>query len=421
MLSSSVMFGAGEKRLSEGANSNSFNAALIPNGNIINGNNISFKGVFCGEDNLIENNFCNDTITNIKEDIAVLGKNPLTNISGKETTINNNSLESQKEETNSNKELIDAVKNELSKYLKISGYVMGRGIFCDSKTNYGGFDIRFFRFIGSGNITNDFSYRFQMEFAGNPRLLDAWLMWKKYDSFSIKTGQMKRPFSLESPISPILIGVAEYSIITTKLAGFTDRVGEHSGGNRDGGIIFAGDFIKPNKRNLFHYEVGVFNGVGINKKDDNNFKDIVGSLYFVPTKDFRIGGGAWFGKYGPKGSEVDRKRWNVGTKYDSKNFFFLSEYTSSVGGIVNNENAAKKTDGWYVLAGTPFVKNVKGFIKYEGYRDNKEWNSLQTRYHFGLNWDLHKNIMLQIAYYYTDERAKRTNYNTAVGQFVFRF
>jgi Phosphate-selective porin O and P. len=377
------MFGADDYRFDEGAD---------------------FKGL---EDN--KNYIGNSLFNNITDTVVFSNKEANNTIIGQDT---------KKED---NQDMIDAVKKELSKYLKLSGYVMGRGIYSDNKNNYGGFDIRFCRLIGAGNITKDFSYRVQIELAGNPRLLDAWLMWKKYDFFSIKAGQMKRPFSLESPISPTLIGVSEYSIITTKLAGFTDRVGEHMGGNRDGGVILAGDFVKVNKRNLFRYEVGIFNGTGINKKDDNNFKDLIGSLYFIPLKEFRIGGGGWLGKFGPKGNEVDRKRWNIGTKYDSNKLFVLSEYTSSKGGIVGKENAPLKSDGWYVLAGTPVLDNVKLFVKYEGYRDNKEWNSLQTRYHCALNWDVHKSIMLQIAYFFTNERTNRNNYNTTVGQVVFRF
>ena len=53
-----------------------------------------------------------------------------------------------------------------------------------------------------------------------------------------------------------------------KLASFSDRAGAHPSNGRDIGVQIQGDFLKNNAgRNLVHYQVGVFDGQGINVRD----------------------------------------------------------------------------------------------------------------------------------------------------------
>ena len=66
-----------------------------------------------------------------------------------------------------------------------------------------------------------------------------------------------------------------YSQPISKLAGFSDRTGEQSSNGRDIGLQIQGDFLKNQAgRNLLHYQIGVFNGEGMNQKDRDNRKDI---------------------------------------------------------------------------------------------------------------------------------------------------
>lgn len=310
----------------------------------------------------------------------------------------------------------------LSEHLNISGFILGRAQYSSDKSNYGGFDIRMLRFIMSGNITKSFAYRVQMEMAGGPRILDAWLEWKQYDFFRIRAGQMKRCFTFENPWSPITLGVPDYSQVIMKLSGFTDRVGEHSCGGRDVGIMFSGDFVKTETHHLFRYEVGVYNGNGINKADNNRSKDVIGSLYVRPIQHLHIGGGYWLGKYGPQNEMVDRKRWTVGFKYDDSRYLLRGEYIASKGGKLAVENCPLNADGWYVTAGMPVAKNLKAFVKYDVYRDNKTYESQSTKYVGAINWTLHKYIILQASYFYQDNKMPGCkNSNNAVAQMFVRF
>ena len=70
-----------------------------------------------------------------------------------------------------------------------------------------------------------------------------------------------------------------------RLSGFGDRAGEKSSGGRDIGVQLSGDIL-PNAsgRKLLHYQVGVYNGEGINRSDKNNQKDIIGGIWVMPMK-----------------------------------------------------------------------------------------------------------------------------------------
>ncbi|MGL4293258.1 MAG: porin [Bacteroidales bacterium] len=310
----------------------------------------------------------------------------------------------------------------LSEHVNISGFILGRGQYSTDPSNFGGFDIRMLRFILGGDITKDFTYRVQMEFAGSPRILDAWLEWKKYDFFRIRAGQQKRNFTFENPWSPVTLGVPDYSQVIMQLSGFTDRVGEHTCGGRDVGIVFTGDFVKLPSHHLFRYDLGVFNGNGINKADNNKFKDVIGSMFIRPVKDLHIGGGYWLGKYGPQKEMVDRKRWTVGFKYDDNRYLLRGEYISSKGGKLKEPDANLNSDGWYLTAGMSVSKALRAFVKYDVYRDDKTYDSQSTKYVGAINWTIHKYIILQASYFYQDNKMPGSkNSNNIVAQMFVRY
>ena len=156
-------------------------------------------------------------------------------------------------------------------------------------------------------------------------MLDAYGEWKKYPEINIKFGQMKRVFTFENPYNPWDVGYGNYSQLVQKLAGFSDRAGEHSSGGRDAGIVIQGDLFpaKDNHRWL-HYQVGVYNGQGINHSDANKHKDVIGGLWISPVKDLQIGAFGWSGRYEGNGVTVDRNRMAYGIKYES-DWTFRSE------------------------------------------------------------------------------------------------
>lgn len=199
--------------------------------------------------------------------------------------------------------------------IKFSGYIMSQYQYSDKESNKGekdinSFNIRMVRMALEGRVAKDFYWKAQLQVNGNtsnltvaPRMVDAFAEWQKYDAFKVKAGQFKRPFTFENPMHPITQGFMSYSQNVTKLAGFSDRNGEHSSNGRDIGVQLQGDLLKAaDGHHYLHYQVGVFNGQGTNMKDVDQRKDVIGGVWVAPVKGLRIGAFGWTGSYARKGT-----------------------------------------------------------------------------------------------------------------------
>ncbi|MBO5135673.1 MAG: porin [Bacteroidaceae bacterium] len=322
--------------------------------------------------------------------------------------------------------------------IKFGGYIVGKYSVNDraGQSSNGGFDLRFVRLYLNGYCFQDFYYRLQMEVNGapgpdkGPRVVDAFVEWQKFDFLRLKLGQFKRSFGFENPYSPLAVGLGSYSQATMKLASINDRIGEHKSSGRDLGFQAQGDLFKAKDGHYWlHYQVGFFNGQGINHADKDNFKDLIGGLWISPIKDLAIGGFGWNGKYTNEKytgngdlKSVARKRWGVGMKYESK-WTLRGEYMSSVGGVATNAAAPDRSDGWYATLGAPIIKNLKVYGRWDCYRDAKTWSSLKTNYGISANYTLGKNLIFQANYAFTDDRSASVgkHYNTFDIQVYARF
>lgn len=293
------------------------------------------------------------------------------------------------------------------------------------------FNIRIARVSLEGRILNDFYWKTQLQIQGNtstlkdsPRLVDYFMEWQKYSFFKVKFGQFKRPFTYENPMNPIDQGFYSYSQNVSKLAGFADRTGEQASNGRDFGLQLQGDFLKnSNGRNLLHYQVGVFNGQGLNMKDADNRKDIIGGAWIMPLKGLRIGGFGWTGSYAKDGISLEKNRYAISAEYAANDWTVRSEYIHSQGkafGTDNNGNTTvkngDKADGFYALAIAPILKNkvhVKG--RYNLYRDQATWESANTQYEIGTDYMFSKNLQISAEYGYTYNRAAT---NRKEGNFI---
>lgn len=329
--------------------------------------------------------------------------------------------------------------------VRFGGYIMGKYSISDrsKQESNGGFDMRFLRLYVDGNVYKDFYYKFQLEVNGapgedkGPRIVDAFVEWQKFDFFRVKFGQFKRSFGFENPYSPIDVGLGSYSQATMKIASIGDRNGEHKSSGRDLGAQIQGDFLTaPDGHKWIHYQIGLFNGQGINHTDKDNHKDLIGGLWFSPIKDLAIGGFGWNGKYTNEKYDssdpnslksVKRVRWGAGLKYESR-WTVRGEYMSSVGGVANDATAPDRADAWYATIGIPVMKNLKIYTRYDCYRHAKTWNSLRTDYGISGNYYLGKNLIFQLNYTFTDDRSARnamsptdSHYNTFDLQLTARF
>lgn len=325
--------------------------------------------------------------------------------------------------------------------IKFGGYIVGKYYINDrdGQTTNSSFDLRFVRLYANGFCFKDFYYRLQLEVNGapgpdkGPRIVDAFVEWQKWEFLRVKLGQFKRSFGFENPYSPLAVGMGSYSQATMKLASINDRIGEHKSSGRDVGIQLQGDLLPAaDGHKWLHYQVGVFNGQGINHTDKDKFKDLIGGLWFSPVKDLCIGGFGWNGRYTNENydasnsklmKEARRVRWGVGLKYES-DWVVRGEYMHSRGGVVTDVSRPHRSDAWYAMVGAPVCKNFKLYGRWDCYRDAKTWNSLNTNYGLTANYFLGKNLILQANYTFTDQRGTPkagNHYNTFDIQVYARF
>ena len=197
--------------------------------------------------------------------------------------------------------------------LKLSGYLISQYQWANQEgAESNGFNIRMARVSLEGRLLNDFYWKTQIQFNGNtatlgtsPRVVDVFAEWQKFKGFRVKLGQFKRPFTFENPLHPIDQGFMSFGQSVLKLSGFSDRTGEAASNGRDIGLQFQGDlFPNANGRALLHYQVGVFNGQGINVKDADQRKDVIGGLWVMPIKGMRLGVFGWTGSYARVGNDT---------------------------------------------------------------------------------------------------------------------
>ncbi|MBR5086746.1 MAG: porin [Muribaculaceae bacterium] len=341
---------------------------------------------------------------------------------------------------------------------KFSGFAMAsyQATFQESG-NSNSFDIRLVRASIEGRILNDFYYKIQGQINGNtstlgssPRLVDYFMEWQKLEFFKIKLGQFKRPFTFENPMNPIDQGFMSYSQPVSKLSGFSDRSGEHACNGRDIGLQLQGDFLKNGSgRNLLHYQVGVFNGQGINVKDVDNKKDIIGGIWVMPISGMRIGAFGWEGSYARKsGSEVvslNKHRYALSAEYKKDDLQLRAEYIHSTGqGFATtyqktenasdvtiktytdkdgNEIANDKADGFYALAIVPILPGkLMAKARYDLYRPTATWGLSKTNYEVGLNYRFCKYLEVQTEYAFTNDRSLANhNYSSVFVQVSIRY
>lgn len=322
--------------------------------------------------------------------------------------------------------MASAQENKWFQDLKLSGYGMIQYRAQDKITDeQNTFNLRLVRVAIEGRAHDDFYYKAQMQINGNTsegssaiRLVDLFGEWQHFDFFRVKAGQFKRPFTFENPMHPITQGFMSYSQNVSKLAGFSDRTGEQASNGRDIGLQVQGDLLKIGGRPWLHYQVGVFNGEGINVSDKDNTKDIIGGLWVMPFRGVRIGAFGWEGNRVGVGK---KHRYALSAEYSLDDWTFRSEYIHNKG-YGKTIASGDRADGLYALAIVPIQKN-KFHVKarYDLYRDQKDWATSKTFYEIGADYLFTKNLQLNVEYIRADERSQHHKYNMVDVQLDVRF
>mgnify|MGYP002137242779 CR=1 FL=1 len=153
----------------------------------------------------------------------------------------------------------------------------------------------------NGTLLKRIDYLFSGEFATIPlgaqsaTVSDAFINLNFTPWANVMVGQFDAPFTMENRTIDKFLDFMERSI-TVRAFGFP--------ANKDLGVMVHG--LAPSR--IFHYEVGIFNGDGINVRNPDNHFDLMGRAYVAPLAvlgqshgmhwpgEIWIGGSLWWGR-----------------------------------------------------------------------------------------------------------------------------
>lgn len=310
---------------------------------------------------------------------------------------------------------------------KLGAYYTGGYKYSSEEGKHGGpgFTTRLIRAYVSGTLLKYVDYRVQLELQGNFHLKDAYVEYRQFQPARIKIGQFKRPFGFENPLNPWDVGLADYSQLTKKMSGFSDHTATEYGGSnggRDLGLQVQGDFLSvkwgKQAHPLLHYQLGVFNGQGINSADANGAKDIIGTLQLQPVKDLYLGVFAWNGSYTGQGVTAYRRRWAAGLKWDHKGWLARAEYAHHRGLTLADTQAQSparisfhdkthhgQAQAWYALVGVPCTPWLNVVAKWDCYAPAGGWKGRNEILSLAPNFRLHKDLMFTLQYNFVNSHS----------------
>ena len=301
---------------------------------------------------------------------------------------------------------------DISNRIQLHGYAQG-GI---NYTHQDGvdantFDIKRVLFWANAQITDRWSFLFMHDFSSVVQEFYTDYRITKNKALTVRVGQFKNGLSLENPLSPTSMEAIDvYSEGVTFLSGCGSDplMGVQYG--RDLGLSLFGETNDAKLR----YELQVMNGQGINKKDGNNFKDIIGRIEYRPVKGLNLvatgqigrghsvadpiaGTGTGGSVYNPtinKGDDYKRNRWTAGFDYKCKKIKLHGEYLEGYDGNVTSR-------GGYLTGSVPLGRPDLEFVgSYDYFNFNTTLDYDQHKAIAGIQYWFYQKCRVQLQYVY---------------------
>ncbi len=291
---------------------------------------------------------------------------------------------------------------------KISGLVNGRFSATDKENTTNGFDIRRVRLAADGALHEKLDYKFQAEYETTVKVIDAYFRWKIIPELGVQIGEYKVPYSQETLYGPATWLTIENPAAVAKLNGYNDLSGLNANG-RDIGITLYGDLFKK----FISYRVGLFNGNGINVKDNNDDKDFAGLIWVRPLKELALTAGLYAGSYGAKGDEHVRNRFSAGAEYKNSKLTIRSEY-------LGGNTAGKRSSGVYALVSYWVTPAIQPVLSFDFFKADRDADERQLNYQVGVNIVPIKKLRIQAAYTHTNNKVAK-DINLFETQFILQF
>ena len=233
------------------------------------------------------------------------------------------SLSLEPSEENQNKELV-------ASSLKVSGYA--QLLFTEQNDNQDTFAVRRARLNLGGNLAKKLKLKLQVDLTRSPALMDAVVDLALDEKINFRLGQFLVPFSLENSTSAAELLTINRSRTVELLAPGRDN----RAAGRDIGASFFGSF------SFLEYSLGLINGSGINRTDDNHRKDLAGRLVVHPIGNLKIG----FSLYRGRKTEAGQPDYSIRNKYGAELCFNQSWFHFQAEFIRARDGQVVK-QGWY--------------------------------------------------------------------------
>ena len=299
---------------------------------------------------------------------------------------------------------------ELQSRIKLHGYAhAGYTYSHQGGVNSNTFNIRRVLFWANAQITERWSFLFMHDFSSVVQEFYTDYRITKNKALTVRLGQFKNGLSYENPLSPTAMEAIDvYSEAVTFLTGCGSDplLGVQYG--RDLGLALFGE----TNDGKFRYELDVMNGQGINRKDGNNFKDIITRFEYKPVQGLNLIATGQLGRghaiatslYNPTialGEDYKRHRCTIGADYKSKDFNVHGEYLNGWDGDVHSWGA-------YVTGAVPLArfgapelgKRLELVASYDFFNFNTDLGMDQHKVIGGLQYWFYKKCRLQVQYVY---------------------
>jgi len=307
--------------------------------------------------------------------------------------------------------LIQFLKSNLKKnYFNVGLYLQSLGDYQWERnlSSNNGFSVTNARIILNGDIEK-FNYYFQTNFVRSKPLLDMKISYKFSPLFILDIGQFKAPFGGEFLISSSSIDFIYRSQATNYIVP-----------NRQIGVRLFGNFSNKN----FRYDVGIFNGNGINDNtnNDNNFL-YVSRIYFNKTnlegKNY-FSGGFNFAFSKERDTKFNGDKFLIG--YDFRlvlnKLFLSSEFILQKLDTINTNE--KTSYGYHITSGYFFNRKVHLFIRWDSYIFDDELSIKNNFCVLGMNYLPNELFKFKINYVIkTNESKLKFNQLLFVSQLYF--
>lgn len=236
-----------------------------------------------------------------------------------------------------------------------------------------------------GEVGKLANYKFQVDAVNAPSLLDAYLRLNLRPYARLTMGQFKVPFSQENLRSSSDLLTVERSQVVNSLVPGRD-IGSNG---RDIGVDVGGSYNLTESAGV-DYAVGIFNGAGIDRKDDNNRKDFAARLAVRPFRGLALAGDYYNG--GSSSRKVARDRQGAELAYTYHPLTLQGEFIWGHDGGVAEQ-------GWYGLGAWRFSKQWEGVFRVDNYDPNRaKPGAASTTYLGGFNWYFAPGLKWQLNY-----------------------